>query len=317
MAKRVPSFESLAGEYAHLWDTIEFSGHMSGTVEWYAKRILRYRDSYVEIEEQTGVPWWFCGLLHGMECGFNFRQHLHNGDSLAGRTRRVPRGYPRSGSPPFTWEESALDALRIKGYDKVRNWSIENVAWLAENFNGWGYRLYHSETLSPYLWSGTTHYRRGKYVVDGRYSPTAVSKQAGVMAILKRLEAMTDEIKITRHFSSPEDVEIIHEPPAQAVPPPDPKPTLAKTSRKWSLIEWLRRIFMGSAVGTASVASLDNMQATKAYLDVVTSFVNSYGIFVLAFGCLAGYAVTVLIKKYMVEDVESGRYIPSGEALDD
>jgi lysozyme family protein len=40
---------------------------------------------------------------------------------------------------------------------------------------------------SPYLWSGTTVYERGKYVADGRFSAIAVDKQIGCAAILKEL----------------------------------------------------------------------------------------------------------------------------------
>ena len=139
------------------------------------------------------------------------------------------------------------------------------------------------------------------------------------MAILKRLSEISDEVKndMARFHSNPNDIEVSHEPPAQAVPPPEARPVLKKTSRKWWLMEWLRRIFMGSAVGTASFASLDNINATRSYLDAITGFINSYGVFVLAFACLAGYAITYFVKEYMVEDMESGRYIPSGDNIDD
>jgi lysozyme family protein len=40
---------------------------------------------------------------------------------------------------------------------------------------------------SPYLWSYTDQYQAGKYVADGKYDPTAVSKQPGVVAIMKAL----------------------------------------------------------------------------------------------------------------------------------
>ena len=40
---------------------------------------------------------------------------------------------------------------------------------------------------SPYLWSYTAIYTAGKYVADGKWSDTAVSKQCGGMAILKHL----------------------------------------------------------------------------------------------------------------------------------
>ena len=44
-----------------------------------------------------------------------FDQHLHNGDPLSGRTTHVPPGRPRPASPPFTWEQSAHDAIIRSG----------------------------------------------------------------------------------------------------------------------------------------------------------------------------------------------------------
>ena len=43
---------------------------------------------------------------------------------------------------------------------------------------------------SPYLWSGTNVYTRGKFVRDGVYDPNAVSAQIGAVALLKRMAAL-------------------------------------------------------------------------------------------------------------------------------
>jgi hypothetical protein len=47
--------------------------------------------------------------------------------------------------------------------------------------------MYHSHVLSPYLWSFSNQYSSGKYVADGRWSDTAVSKQAGAAVLLRRM----------------------------------------------------------------------------------------------------------------------------------
>jgi lysozyme family protein len=54
-----------------------------------------------------------------------------------------------------------------------------------ESFNGFGYRRH--GLASPYLWSGTSLYLRGKYVSDGRFDPLALDGQLGCCAILKRM----------------------------------------------------------------------------------------------------------------------------------
>jgi len=45
----------------------------------------------------------------------------------------------------------------------------------------------HPSVLTPYLWCYSNHYSSGKYVADGRWSDTAISKQAGAAVLLRRL----------------------------------------------------------------------------------------------------------------------------------
>ena len=101
------------------------------------------------------------------------------------RTVNVPAGRPIKGRPPFTWSESAEDALTMPGkqFDKVTDWSIAHALWLLESFNGHGYRNAIG-IHSPYLWAGTCHYVRGKYIDDHVYSALAVSKQPGAAGII-------------------------------------------------------------------------------------------------------------------------------------
>ncbi len=53
----------------------------------------------------------------------------------------------------------------------------------AEHYNGLGYR--NKGLASPYVWSGTTTYKGGKYVADGQFSASAFDKQLGVAVMLK------------------------------------------------------------------------------------------------------------------------------------
>lgn len=153
------------------------------------RSIRSYRARYEGIARQVGgaIPWWFIALIHNMECGLSFNKHLHNGDPLTARTKLVPAGRPAAGSPPFTFEESAVDALTMPGkaYDKVTDWTIPAVLYRLESFNGLGYLKYHPNVKSPYLWSGSNHYTRGKYVADGQWSESAVSKQLGTALLMK------------------------------------------------------------------------------------------------------------------------------------
>lgn len=213
----MPTFKQLEAEYAGLWADIEIRADKLSAISATARKIIAARDRYGLIESATGVPWYVVGIIHAMEAGLRFDRHLHNGDPLTARTRLVPAGRPLAGKPPFTFEESACDALLMKGLDKIEHWSVPRIAYELERYNGWGYRNFHRETLSPYLWSGTQHYRRGKYVADGKWSPTAVSQQSGAMALLKRLNEMEPSIKLDVPPADPADE--FHKTP-EAPPPP-------------------------------------------------------------------------------------------------
>src|SRR3990167_350282 len=123
MAK--PTFSGLESEYARLWQTMQVKSSWDVAVDRRARAILAHKARYSQVEARTGVPWPMIGVIHSMECGLSFTSHLHNGDSLKKRTYHVPAGRPKTGTPPFGWEESACDALLMKSLDKVEDWSIE------------------------------------------------------------------------------------------------------------------------------------------------------------------------------------------------
>jgi len=150
-----------------------------------ANRIKSFYPQYAETSTATGVPIIFIAITHSLEASSNFNKHLHNGDPLTARTVQVPAGRPKAGNPPFTWTESAIDALELKGYDKVTDWSIPAMLGLFERYNGLGYQK--RGVLSPYLWSWSNLYTAGKYVADGHFDPNAVSQQCGAAVLLKLL----------------------------------------------------------------------------------------------------------------------------------
>lgn len=177
---------AMRAEYEDLFRVAKITD--AGSVEWAIARVKQGWPRYLAVSNQTGVPAFVIALLHCLEASFNFGGHLHNGDPLSARTWQVPAGRPRFGSPPFTWEESAIDALT---YDSAlgRTWGVAETLHFLEGFNGWGYRTGAGQGTtpphrSPYLWSMTNQYVRGKYVADGRFDSSAVSQQVGCCALL-------------------------------------------------------------------------------------------------------------------------------------
>lgn len=186
---RLAFTDQLSREYLTIFTKAVIRPERAALVSRLASRIraeapmARYR----AVSAATGVPAHVVGILHSLESGQDFNRHLHNGDPLTARTVRVPRGHPASGEPPFTWEESAIDALCLQRLDAWDDWSVPGTAYVLERYNGFGYRLRRPSVPSPYLWSFTTAYTAGKYVADHVWSPTAVSRQCGAMALLRAM----------------------------------------------------------------------------------------------------------------------------------
>lgn len=194
----VPTRDGLREEYLALWHTLEVRPERQAAVDRAARLVLAFRDRYEAVAQACGrVPWWLVGIVHVLEAGGRFDRHLHNGDPLTHPTRQVPAGRPRLVGGPFEFEESAVDALRLKGWHNITRWDLPRIAFELERYNGWGYRQWHPDVLSPYLWSFTVHYRSGKYIADGRWSASAVSAQAGAMAILRALADLDDAVAAT------------------------------------------------------------------------------------------------------------------------
>jgi lysozyme family protein len=177
------TFGDLTQEYAAWFEACAAQPQYQANVAYYVKRLNQGKAVYDAVGKDLGIPWAFVGVVHGMECGFNFAAHLHNGDPLTARTVNVPAGRPKSGTPPFTWKQSALDALTYMGYHDITDWSTPRMLFLLEKYNGFGYRMRRAPT--PYLWSFSNLYSKGKFVKDGNFDPEAVSKQCGAALMLK------------------------------------------------------------------------------------------------------------------------------------
>jgi lysozyme family protein len=150
-------------------------------------QINRGINEYQRVAAATAVPWYVIALIHMRECNGNWKCHLHNGDPLASRTVNVPANRPVTGNPPFSWFDSAVDAItyeaHAKGWDG--EWSLPATLFKLEQYNGLGYAA--KGVPSPYLWSGSNAYRAGKFVKDHVYDPEFIDKQLGVALVLRRM----------------------------------------------------------------------------------------------------------------------------------
>lgn len=196
--------QELAAEYQQLFDTMEVARDHIAEVDRIVARILPNKPQYEAVAATVKAPWFFVAAIHNMESGLRMDRHLHNGDPLTARTRQVPANRPAAGDPPFTWQESAIDALQLRKIDAVTDWHLARILYELEGYNGWGYRQYHQQVKSPYLWSFSNHYQSGKYVADGTWSDTASSRQCGAAVIIKRLEQRGEIAPLTAHSQAGE-----------------------------------------------------------------------------------------------------------------
>lgn len=185
--KPVNTLSAELNEYLFHWNMAKVLPQWKGIADYGCIRIKRNIGLYTRIADRCGnIPPYVVGLIHMMEASFSMDSHLHNGDPLSARTIRVPAGRPLQGEPPFTWEESAIDALHTDHVLKTTQWGIPNTLYFLERYNGTGYLK--RGVMSPYLWSGTTPYTKGKFGEDHEYDKDLVSKQVGCAAVMKELQ---------------------------------------------------------------------------------------------------------------------------------
>jgi lysozyme family protein len=184
------SYGDLKDEYVACFQAAQPRPERAGDLDFYLATLKKHRDRYEAVGAPSGIPWYFIGCIHALEGGFDFNTHMFNGDPLTGRTVHVPRGQPEA--PPangerYTWEESATAAMRLKDFHRERDWSLPRLLHRWEGYNGFGYRSRGVPT--PYLWSFSTLYDKGRFVADHQFDPDARSRQAGAATMVKRLVA--------------------------------------------------------------------------------------------------------------------------------
>lgn len=299
------TFNDLKDEYTHKWASMVITPDRLSVAKSQANKIIAHKDRYVKLEEQTKVPWYFIGLVHLRESNCDFDTHLHNGDPLHNgeghylRTVHKPSNRPKAkpiNGVSYTFEESAIDALQ--DYKNIKDWSIEQIAYNFEKYNGFGYRM--RNTPSPYLWASSNQYVKGKFIYDGAdgWRPGVIDQQLGAMVVLKCLLEVTEPLPVI----IPQDEQLVVSEEKPNTPTADiTRPTsieLSATSRKFNAMEWMQWIL--GAGGPLSI-----------FATVASSSPNYYTIIAIALLCAIVFALTMYVKKLIKDDVVENRYTPS------
>lgn len=160
-----------------------------------------------------GIPEEWAAASFEREASSNFALSPAQGD----RWDRASVHVPAHRGPFASWEAAAIDAYAIDHLNEVgaANWTWERACYEGELFNGFGYRAH--GVHSPYLWSGTNHYARGKYVADGEWNAEERDEQLGIVPMMAVILQARPELKLANPF--PASIQ-----PPEVTSPPMPAP---------------------------------------------------------------------------------------------
>lgn len=186
-------------EYRYLFSICTINERWQKEATRIAQWLLTNREKLLEIQTATNVPWWIVGIINVLEGGTSFNHTILNGDPWNQKTKHFPPGL----GPWLSWKDAALFGLHYEA--KGWNFNLATSPWhdlgwcfyYLEAWNGFNARMspqYEQTTpqgASPYIYSGTPFYQKGKKLeAPTRFDPELVSQQLGCMAIAKQLEAM-------------------------------------------------------------------------------------------------------------------------------
>lgn len=166
----------LVSANADRWKTAKISSDFSEV----AKRLVAYKSRYQIVEKRTGVPWFIIAVIHERETSQRWDRSIAQGDPWDKVSTHVP-----AGRGPFqNWEDAAFDALVNCAPHAARwkDWTAGGALTLLEEYNGLGYA--NRGLPSPYIWSGTDQYIKGKYIADGVFDQNAVDNQLGCAGLI-------------------------------------------------------------------------------------------------------------------------------------
>lgn len=157
-----------------------------------AKRLVAAKARYLTVERISGVPWPFIAVTHQRESSQRWDRSLAQGDPW----NRVSTHVPKGRGPFSSWEDAAIDALAGCAPFAARNkdWSVGGMLTMLERYNGVGYA--NKGLPSPYVWSGTDQYQRGKYIRDGVFDANTVDVQLGCAGLLLAMRALDPTIQL-------------------------------------------------------------------------------------------------------------------------
>jgi lysozyme family protein len=175
------TFEVLKAEYEQLLATVQVT-NAAAVIEG-ANRVMANISRYklVTNASPNNPPAAFIGALDLRESSCNPTRGLGQGD----RWDQVSVNEPKGCGPFASWAEAARFYIHYDKLDTMptAQWTMAYACFRGEAWNGWGPRQYHG-IRSGYLWGGTNHQQRGKYVSDGQWDGSVMDQQVGIVPVM-------------------------------------------------------------------------------------------------------------------------------------
>lgn len=199
MTPKTPGkLEKFRNDINHNLPLLKILPEWRGQLNNFKNKYEANKHRYLAVANKCNFPAELIAVIHYMESGVDkngnprFDTYLHNGDPLRDKNGKpIPTKNVPKGKLFYDWESAAIDAIQGRGKAKQKHLGLSAnsndlaaMAAFAESFNGAGYHYASKNIPSPYLYSGTNLYQKGKYVADGKWNPNAVSKQLGVIPML-------------------------------------------------------------------------------------------------------------------------------------
>jgi lysozyme family protein len=171
-------------EYVRLLASMIVDPRRAPEIERWAQKLAGplYWPRYEQVQGMTAIPGELIAALDYRESSANPRCALGQGDLWS----EVSRHYPSGCGPFASWVAAAAFYIHREHFDDhSHEWSWPYACWKIEGWNGFGPRNHGIHT--GYLWAGTNHYYRGKYVADGEWDQSAEDKQIGAIPLMMRI----------------------------------------------------------------------------------------------------------------------------------
>jgi lysozyme family protein len=203
-------FAALAAEYTRLLSAMVIDAKREAELESRARIIIARAadENWQLVTAATGMPKIWGMASFERESGSDYARSPAQGDPWRHVSTHVPKGL----GPYKSWAAAAIAAYRIDHLDHVgaANWTWARACYEGELFNGFGYRAHGIHT--PYLWSWSNIYTRGKFVADGAFDAGEKDQQCGMIPLMVALTRIDPSLALADAM------------PVAAVAPPERPP---------------------------------------------------------------------------------------------